>query len=71
MPGTRTLLTGASIGALVASALWYTADRLDVPTLIAEAQASAPAVAAPVPTVDVVAATTQSIVEWDEFAGRF
>ncbi|MEM8792667.1 MAG: efflux RND transporter periplasmic adaptor subunit [Pseudomonadota bacterium] len=67
----RTLLAGASIGALVASSIWYAADRLDLPSLVAEANAAAPIAAAPAPTVDVIAAQTQSIVEWDEFAGRF
>ncbi|MEM7745655.1 MAG: efflux RND transporter periplasmic adaptor subunit [Pseudomonadota bacterium] len=71
MLNARTLLTGVSIGALLASTLWYAAERIDLPSLVSQANAEAPAAAPPPPTVDVVAASARSIVEWDEFAGRF
>ncbi len=71
MLNARTLLTGVSIGALLASTLWYAAERIDLPSLVSQANAEAPAAAPLPPTVDVVAAAARSIVEWDEFAGRF
>lgn len=71
MFGTRTLLSGVSVGALLASAIWYTAERIEIPSFVGEAEASVGAAVAPAPTVDVVTATVRTIVEWDEFAGRF
>ncbi|MEM9764135.1 MAG: efflux RND transporter periplasmic adaptor subunit [Pseudomonadota bacterium] len=71
MTNTKTLLTGASLGALFAGALWYTADKIDLPALVSEAEASVPAAEAPPPSVDVVAAAAQQVTRWDEFTGRF
>ncbi|MEM6487458.1 MAG: efflux RND transporter periplasmic adaptor subunit [Pseudomonadota bacterium] len=76
MQQTRTLLTGAALGALVAGAGWYAADafaeRFDLPSLVGQAQASTPpAAAAPLPAVDAVVAEARAITEWDEFTGRF
>ncbi|MEM8622062.1 MAG: efflux RND transporter periplasmic adaptor subunit [Pseudomonadota bacterium] len=71
MTNTKTLLTGASLGALVAASLWYMADRIDLPGLVSEAEASIPAAEAPPPSVDVVAAASDTVTHWDEFTGRF
>ncbi|MEM6676775.1 MAG: hypothetical protein AAF675_02760, partial [Pseudomonadota bacterium] len=71
MTNVKTLLTGVSLGALFAGALWYTADRIDLPVLVSEAEASVPAAVAPPPSVDVVAALSREITRWDEFTGRF
>ncbi|MEM7496485.1 MAG: efflux RND transporter periplasmic adaptor subunit [Pseudomonadota bacterium] len=72
MTHAKTLLTGASLGALFAGAVWYASDRIDLPALVSAAEAAAPAAeAAPPPTVDVVRAEARAITRWDEFTGRF
>ncbi|MEM1384959.1 MAG: efflux RND transporter periplasmic adaptor subunit [Pseudomonadota bacterium] len=71
MTQTKTLLTGASLGALLAGALWYAADRIDLAALVGPAEASTAPVQAVLPLVDVVAAEARAITRWDEFTGRF
>ncbi|MEO1720913.1 MAG: efflux RND transporter periplasmic adaptor subunit [Pseudomonadota bacterium] len=71
MTQTKTLLTGASLGALFAGALWYSADRIDLSAFVSPAQAAVPPVEASLPVVEVVAAEARAITRWDEFTGRF
>ncbi|MEM1344648.1 MAG: efflux RND transporter periplasmic adaptor subunit [Pseudomonadota bacterium] len=71
MTQTTPLLTGVSLGALFAGALWYASERVDLPALVTPAQASVPAAAAALPSVEAVYAESRAITRWDAFTGRF
>ena len=65
------LFSGIAIGAVVAGGLWYEVNATQTLNLIGTAEASAPATAPMLPTVEVFPAEARSITDWDEFTGRF
>ncbi|MEO0822775.1 MAG: biotin/lipoyl-binding protein, partial [Pseudomonadota bacterium] len=80
----KTLLTGASLGALLVGSLFYAAERgvlpalPALPLLVDTAEASTPPASEPAsqpapagPPVGVAAAEARAITRWDEFTGRF
>ncbi|MGS4887947.1 efflux RND transporter periplasmic adaptor subunit [Roseibium sp. MB-4] len=71
MPKSSTLFTGVALAVFYGGIAWYAGERVSNMSFVAPVEASASATQAPPPVVDVVAAETRSITEWDEFSGRF
>lgn len=71
MPKSSKLFAGVALAVLYGSGAWYAGDRISDMQFVASVEASAPAQEARLPVVDVVAAKTRAITEWDEFTGRF
>ncbi|MBO9433165.1 efflux RND transporter periplasmic adaptor subunit [Ruegeria sp. R13_0] len=65
------LFSGIAIGAAVAGGLLYTANEVEIPSFVGAAEASAPAAAPFVPTVEVFPAEQRNVTDWDKFTGRF